>query len=104
MTTPQQETPRATKRSNIGLTAAAAVACAVCCAGPIIGVLAAIGLTTGLAAIAIPALAVVAVAAIGAALLLRRRARARCAPQRFSDIEIWAVRPPDVPAEKTASG
>jgi hypothetical protein len=104
MTTPRQETPRSTKLANVGLIGAAVAACAVCCAGPIIGVLAAIGLTTGLAAIAFSALAVVAVAAIGAALLLRRRARARCAPKRLTDIEILAVRPTDVATDKTASG
>lgn len=57
-----------------------AAACAVCCAGPILGILAAIGLTTaagaalfGLAGLAIAALAIPVIVS-------RRRTTATCAP------------------------
>jgi len=62
----------------VALWGAAVVACAVCCAGPLLAVLAAVGVSAGVAAVAVPALAVVAVAAFGGVWWLRRRAPARC--------------------------
>ena len=69
------------KKENVAIVGVGVVACAACCAGPILGFLAAIGLGTaagfalfGAAALAIGALAVVIV-------LRRRRRRANaCVP------------------------
>ena len=69
-----------TKRENVAIVAVGAVACAACCAGPILGFLAAIGLGTaagfamfGTGSLVIGALAVVVV------LRRRRRRIAACA-------------------------
>ena len=65
-----------TKKENAAIVGVGAVACAACCAGPILGFLAAIGLGTaagfalfGTAAIAVGAIAIIVV-------VLRRRRRA----------------------------
>jgi Flp pilus assembly protein TadB len=58
--------------------------CAVCCAGPLLAVLTAVGLTAGVAALFIPALAVVAVTAGSAVWWLRRRRSRRTALTRQS--------------------
>lgn len=71
--------PRGTKRRTAALWVAAVGACAVCCAGPLLAVLAAVGVTAGVAAVAVPGLAVVAAAAVAGLWLVRRRARDRCA-------------------------
>ena len=64
------------KKENVAIVGVGAVACAACCAGPILGLLAAIGLGTaagfalfGTAAIAVGAIAIIVV-------VLRRRRRA----------------------------
>jgi Flp pilus assembly protein TadB len=69
------------RRSRLGVLGAGAAACAACCAGPIIGFLAATGVATLLGAIAFGVVGVVAALA-GAAVLRRRRRRRqqRCAP------------------------
>jgi hypothetical protein len=51
----------------------------VCCAGPLLAVLAAVGLTVSVAALAVPALSVVAIAAFAGVWWVRRRDRAGCA-------------------------
>ena len=59
-----------TKKENTAIVGVGAAACAACCAGPIIGFLAAIGLAMfGIAALVIGAIAIVVV-------LRRRRRRA----------------------------
>jgi hypothetical protein len=75
-------------------------ACAVCCAGPLLAALAAVGVSAGVAAVAVPALAVVAVAALGGGWWLRHRARARCgssstAAHDRADLGIPVVGPRD---------
>jgi membrane protein implicated in regulation of membrane protease activity len=68
------------RRSRLGVLGAGAAACAACCAGPIIGFLAATGVATLLGAVAFGVVGVVAALA-GAAVLRRRRRRQQgCAP------------------------
>jgi hypothetical protein len=62
------------RKQDIALFGVGAAACAVCCAGPIIGFFAALGLGT-LIGIALFGSVGLAVAAIGALLLVRRRRR-----------------------------
>jgi hypothetical protein len=71
-----QPRPRAGTAVWLGVVAA----CGVCCAGPVVAVLAALGLTSAVASLAVPAAGLVAVAAVAAAWWLRRRSRQRCAP------------------------
>ncbi|MCK9874687.1 hypothetical protein MXD59_02630 [Frankia sp. Ag45/Mut15] len=70
-------TRRSRPWSTIGTAAAAVAACAVCCAGPLLAVLGAVGATATIAAVWIPALAFVALAALLGAVMVRRR-RAAC--------------------------
>ena len=65
---------RATTVAGVG-----AAACAACCAGPILGFLAALGLGSVLSVFVFGAIGLVATAIVGA-LWSRRRARRRCAP------------------------
>jgi hypothetical protein len=64
--------------STIATAAAAVAACAVCCAGPLLAVLGAVGAAATVAAVWVPALAFVAVAALLGAVVVRRRRRAAC--------------------------
>ena len=74
-------------------------ACAVCCAGPLLAVLAAVGVTAGVAALAVPALVVIALAASAGVWWVRRRAQARCAasatPPGPVEVAVPALRQPD---------
>jgi uncharacterized membrane protein YccC len=63
-----------TRTENAAIVGVGAVACAACCAGPIIGFLAAIGLGTAVG-IALSSLIGMAIAAIGVFIVLRRRRR-----------------------------
>ena len=65
----------------LGTGAAAVAACAVCCAGPLLAVLGGIGVTSVIGALWMPVLAVLAVAAaVGFAVVRRRRKRDACRP------------------------
>lgn len=66
-------------RGDKGVLAVVVAACAACCAGPLLAVLAAIGVTSAVAAFALPGLAVVTVGAGGGIWWLRRRRLAGCA-------------------------
>ncbi|WP_327370703.1 hypothetical protein [Streptomyces sp. NBC_01217] len=66
-------TPPSSRKSALSMGLFAVAACAVCCAGPLLAVLGGIGAASVIGAIWIPALAVVAVAAVVAALWLHRR-------------------------------
>lgn len=58
-----------------------AAACAACCAGPILGFLAATGIASVLSAVVLGVVGLVAVLAIAAVLLVRRRRQAHeCTP------------------------
>jgi hypothetical protein len=65
--------PETERRGVAALWTAVVAACVVCCAGPVLAVLAALGLTAAVAAVFIPALAVVAAAAWAAVWWLRHR-------------------------------
>jgi mercuric ion transport protein len=75
-------------KSGLGIVGVGAVACAACCAGPILGFLAAIGLGTALG------VAVFGVAGLGIALLAvvpimrRRRQAAACEPPTSTAITL----------------
>jgi hypothetical protein len=64
-----------TTRNGIGLVGAGAAACAVCCAGPILGVLAAGGVASLLGAVILGVAGLLAVVAVSAVLWQRRRRR-----------------------------
>ena len=69
-----------TKKANAAVLGVGAAACAACCAGPILGFLAAIGLGTA-AGFALFGAAAIAVGAIATVIVVRRRRRraASCA-------------------------
>ena len=64
-----------TKKDNAAIIGVGVAACAACCAGPILGVLAAIGLGTAAGFALFGALAVVIGGAVLAVVLVRRRRR-----------------------------
>ncbi len=64
------------KKVNVAMIGAGVVACAVCCAGPIIAVLAAIGVGTAAGYALFGAGALVVGVVVAAFLVLRRRSRA----------------------------
>ena len=66
-----------TKKQDVTIVGAGVAACAVCCAGPILGFLAAIGLGTAIGAVLWGAIAVVIGAAVAAFVVMRRRRRAQ---------------------------
>ncbi|MEO8264755.1 MAG: hypothetical protein ABI706_04500 [Ilumatobacteraceae bacterium] len=69
-----------TKKQDVALIGAGAAACAVCCAGPMLGFLAAIGLGTA-AGVAVFGAAGLVIAVIGVLVVLGRRRRPnRCEP------------------------
>ena len=81
-------------RGDKGVLVAVVAACAACCAGPLLAVLAAIGVTSALAAFVLPGLAVVTVAAGGGVWWLRRRSRAGCVNlPRTVDLAMPTLRP-----------
>ncbi|WP_262418172.1 hypothetical protein [Streptomyces sp. SP2-10] len=65
--------PRPPRWGALGAGAAAVAACAMCCAGPLLAVLGGIGVTSAIASLWLPVLAVPAVVAGIVALVLRRR-------------------------------
>lgn len=69
----------ATKNDNAAIVGVGVAACAVCCAGPILGVLAAIGLGTAAGFALFGTLAIVLGAAAAAFVVVRRRRSAACA-------------------------
>lgn len=73
MTTKPSSGRPSSDRSVLGAGLLAVVACAVCCAGPLLAVLGGIGAASVIGAIWIPALAVVAVAVASAAVWVHRR-------------------------------
>jgi membrane protein implicated in regulation of membrane protease activity len=69
------DTPK--PRAGLGVLGAGAAVCAVCCAGPILGFVAATGVASVLGAVAFGLVGVIVVAAVAAVLWQRRRRRAR---------------------------
>ena len=69
------------RRQNTAIVGVGVAACAVCCAGPILGVLAAIGLSTAAGFALFGAVAILIGAVVTGLVLVRRRRRtATCAP------------------------
>lgn len=68
------------KKENATIIGVGVAACAVCCAGPILGVLAAIGLGTAAGFALFGTIAILIGAAAIAFLLVRRRRAATCTP------------------------
>jgi mercuric ion transport protein len=64
-----------TKKQDLTLVGAGVAACAVCCAGPILGFLAAVGLGTAVGAVLYGTIAVVIGAAVAVVAVMRRRRR-----------------------------
>jgi len=93
-------TPNA--RTGLGIVGAGVVACAACCAGPILGFLAATGVASVLGAVVFGAAGVAVVAVVAAVMWLRRRRRQReCTPPAPTPVvvglrpETTRVRPGD---------
>lgn len=69
------------RRAGLGVLGVGAAACAACCAGPVLGFLAATGIATVLGAVVFGVVGLVVVLAVAAVLYQRRRRRAQhCAP------------------------
>jgi hypothetical protein len=68
------------KKQDLALVGAGAAACAACCAGPILGFLAAIGLGTVLGVAAFGAIGLVVAAVATLAITQRRRRRTKACP------------------------
>lgn len=82
------------KRENATILGVGAAACAACCAGPILGVLAAIGLGTVAGFVLIGSLALLVGAAAATVVVLRRRRRAAsCAPLIDGAVSIELAEP-----------
>ena len=77
------------KKQDVALIGAGAAACAVCCAGPILGFVAAIGLGTA-AGVAMFGAAGLALAAVGlvVVLRLRRRRSIACGPAAEQPVDL----------------
>jgi hypothetical protein len=73
------------KKQNVSILAVGAAACAACCAGPILGVLAAIGLGTAAGFALFGTIAILIRAAILAFVVLRHRRRAQACSSSESD-------------------
>jgi mercuric ion transport protein len=67
-------------KENAAILGVGVAACAVCCAGPILGVLAAIGLGTTVGFALFGTIAIVLAAAITVMVVIRRRRPHPCAP------------------------
>ena len=88
------------RKDNAALVGVGAVACAACCAGPILGVLAAIGLGTAVG-VALWGVGALVVGLLVLAVLVRRRrvvAASRCGTtmNAGSDVEPVVVAPPSL--------
>jgi mercuric ion transport protein len=85
----------ATRKENATILGVGVAACAACCAGPILGVLAAIGLGTAAGFLLVGTVALVVGAAVIALVVLRRRRRtADCTPMAIepTPVELAAKR------------
>jgi 4-amino-4-deoxy-L-arabinose transferase-like glycosyltransferase len=84
------------KRENATVVGVGVAACAVCCAGPILGVLAAIGIGTAGGFALVGTIAILIGAAIVVFVMIRRRLRARpCTPSESAEpvpVELTNIR------------
>jgi hypothetical protein len=81
-----------TRRDRAAVVGVGAAACAACCAGPILGLLAAIGLTGAAATFVFGASALV-VAGVAVFIVLRHRSRARSCATGVEPVEV-SLAPP----------
>jgi hypothetical protein len=84
--------PKPPPRAGLGLLGVGAAACAACCAAPILGFLAATGIASVLGAVTFGAIGLVAVLAVAAVLLQRRRKAQRCEPAATGPVVLEAPR------------
>lgn len=74
-------------KTGVGFVGAGAAACAACCAGPIVGFLAATGIASVLGAVIFGAVGLVAVVVVSAVLWQQRRHRQeQCTPATGPDL------------------
>jgi uncharacterized membrane protein len=78
-------------KAGLGLVGAGA-ACAACCAGPILGFLAATGIASVLGAVVFGVVGLIVVLAVAAGLWRRRRRRQRCEPPDAEPTPVAAPR------------
>jgi hypothetical protein len=75
------DTPKPKPKAGLGVLGVVAAACAACCAGPILGFLAATGIASVLGAVAFGAVGLLVVLAVAAVVWQRRRRTAQqCDP------------------------
>jgi hypothetical protein len=84
-------TSRSNTKVGLGAIGAGAAACAACCAGPIVGFLAATGIASLLGAVVFGIVGLVVVVAI-AAVLYQRRRRQACATAGARSVPVDAPR------------
>jgi hypothetical protein len=78
-------------KTGAGVLGVGAAACAACCAGPILGFLAGVGLTAAVGAVLFGVVGLVVALAAGAVLWRRRQAR-RCQPGPSEPVAVEAPR------------
>jgi len=84
------------KRENAVMVGAGAAACAVCCAGPILGFLAAIGLGTAAGVAVFGTVSLIVGGGLAAFVLVRRRRRAAaCDPPSLAPVPVEFIRGPE---------
>ena len=82
-----------TKRDGAAVVGVGAAACAACCAGPILGVLAAIGLTAAAATFLFGVLALIVAGVAVAVVLRRRRVRRHTCAGDAQPVEVLVAAP-----------
>ena len=88
------ETP--TPKAGLGVLGVGTVACAACCAGPILGFLTAAGIASLLGAVVFGAVGLIAVLVVAGILYRRRRRQRACAtPPGSTRVEAPTLRAPD---------
>lgn len=85
------DTPTPTPKAGLGVLGVGVAACAACCAGPVLGFLAATGIASALGAVAFGTVGLLVVLAVAAVVYQRRRRTARaCAPTPSGPIPLDA--------------
>ena len=88
---------RSSPRAGLGVLGLGAAACAACCAGPIVGFLAATGIASVLGAVAFGVVGLVVVLALAAVVWPRRRRQARPCDAASGPVQI------DAPSRRATS-
>jgi len=98
--------PRKKSKVPGGVLVAGIVACAACCAGPIIAIVGGVGVASLLGSYWAPALLIVTALAVGVTAWLmvrRRRAKACAVPQSPQPIDLQTTRPDFVSVEERSA-